>query len=141
MYLLIIKQNHVNVHHVYVDKVMLVHNIIILVIVDVIRQYLNTSNHKRKFILFLAEKSLGKKIVCLSVRRIKKTFPIENTEISVFVLNYGSVVVGGGRVECLPPKVKGTHFRGQKNISYFLNFFGFIFLHKGLRFSQKTIFL
>jgi hypothetical protein len=74
---------------------MLVHNIIILVIVDVIRQYLNTSNHKRKFILFLVEKSLGKKIVCLSVRRIKKTFPIENTEISVFVLNDGSVVVGG----------------------------------------------
>jgi hypothetical protein len=68
------------------------------------------------FVLFLVEKSLGKKIVCLSVRRVKKTFPIENTEISIFVLNDGSVVAGGWSA---PPKVKGTHFRGQKNISYF----------------------
>ena len=54
MFWRIIKQNRVNVHHVYVDKVMLVHNIIILVIDDVILQYLNTSHFfLKKQILFL----------------------------------------------------------------------------------------
>jgi hypothetical protein len=89
-------------------------------------------------ILFLVEKSLGKKIVCLSVRRVKKTFPTENTEISVFVLNDGSVVVGGWSAP--PPKVKGTHFRGQKNISYFLNFFSDSFFYTKDHFFYKKIF-
>jgi hypothetical protein len=58
---------------------------------------------------------LEKKLsACLSVRRVKKTFPIENTKISIFVLNDGSVMVGEGEGWSAPPEVKGTHFRGQK---------------------------
>jgi hypothetical protein len=87
------------------------------------------------------EESWKKKIVCLSVRRVKKTFPIENTEISIFVLNDGSVVVGGWSAP-LPPLRSKEHTSGvKKTFLIFKFFFGFIFLHKGLLFSQKIIFL
>ena len=64
-----------------------------------------------KNILFFIEKSLGKKIVCLFVRTVIKTFLIENIKIFIFVLNDGSVVAERWSASLV---VKVTHFQGQK---------------------------
>jgi len=77
-------------------------------------------------------------LACLSVRKFKKTFPIENTEISVFVLNDGSVVVGGWSA---PQGQRNTLPGSKKHFLFYKFFFGFNFLHKGPLFSQKNIFL
>jgi hypothetical protein len=69
MSLRIIKQNHVNVPHVYVDKVMPVRNIIIPVIVDVIHQYLNTSNHNRRLNLNNLKNDICRSTPCPHVKQ------------------------------------------------------------------------